>query len=68
MFVQISLEFVHTYVCACTLFPTSGQPSVNRKDLTALTLAGHTSQHPVLDTLVVLHLDNRLYKLLFFLD
>ena len=45
----------------CNLFPTSGEPSVNRKDLLALTLAGTTNKNLVLDPLAVLHLDNRLY-------
>ena len=34
---------------------------MNRKDLRALTLVGHTRDNLVLDPLALLHLDNRLY-------
>ena len=34
------------------------EPSVNRKDLSALTLVGLTWDNPVLDPLALLHLDN----------
>ena len=40
---------------------TSGEPSVNRIDLPALTLAGPTWHKPVLGPLAVRHLENRLY-------
>ena len=36
-------------------------PSVNRKDLRALTLVGPTRNNQVLEPLAVLHLDNQLY-------
>ena len=36
------------------------EPSVNRKDLGALTLVGPTTDNPVLDPLAVPDLDNRL--------
>ena len=42
------------------IFSTSGEPSVIRKDLQALALAGPTSQNTVLGPLAVLCLDNRL--------
>ena len=48
----------------CSLIPTSGESSGNRKDLEALTLSGPTRDNPVLDPLAVLHLDNRLYLIL----
>ena len=44
-------------------FSTLREPSVNRKDLQALTLMGPTRDILVLDPLDVLHLDNRLYVL-----
>ena len=44
-----------------SLFSTLREPSVNRKDLRALTLVGPTRDNPVLDPLVVIHLDNQLY-------
>ena len=40
---------------------TLREPSVNRKDLRALTLVGPTRDNPEPDPLAVLHLDNRLY-------
>ena len=39
---------------------TSREPSVNRKDLRALTLVGPTRDNLVIDPLAVLHLDNQL--------
>ena len=45
----------------CTLFQTLREPSENRKDLQALTLAGPTRNNPALDPLAVLHLDNGLF-------
>ena len=42
-------------------FPTLGEPPVNRKDLIALTLVGHSRDNPVYDPLDVVHLDNQLY-------
>ena len=36
-------------------------PSLNRKDLRALTLVGPTRDNPVLDPLAVLHLYNQLF-------
>ena len=41
-----------------SLFSTLREPSVNRKDLRALTLVGPTSHNLELDPLAVLHLDN----------
>ena len=41
----------------------TGEPSVNRKDLRALTLVGPTRDNLLLDTLPVLDLDNRLHIL-----
>ena len=43
-----------------TMFPTLREPSVNRKDFTALTLVEPTRDNPVLDPLAVLHLNNRI--------
>ena len=43
------------------LFPTLREPSVNRKDLKALTLVGPPMDNPERDPLTVLHLDIRLY-------
>ena len=43
------------------VFSTLRGPSVNRKDLQALTLMGPTRNNLVLDPLAVPHLDNRLY-------
>ena len=45
----------------CSLFSTSGVPSVNKIDLWALILAGPTGTSLVLYPLAVLHLDNSLY-------
>ena len=44
-----------------SLFLTLREPSVKRKDLRALTLAGPLRVNTKLDPLAVLHLDNRLY-------
>ena len=44
------------------LISTSGEPSVNRIDLQALTLEGPTRNNLVLDPLAELHLDNQLFK------
>ena len=46
-----------------SLFQTLWEPSVNRKDLQALTLVRPTRNNLVLDPLAVLNLDNRLYKI-----
>ena len=40
------------------LFQTLREPTVNRKDLQALTLVGPTRNNPVLDPLAELSLDN----------
>ena len=40
------------------LFSTSGEHSVNRKELRALTLVGPIRDNPILDPLAVLHLHN----------
>ena len=40
---------------------TFREPSVNKKDLQALTIVGLKQNNPVLDPLVVLHLDNPLH-------
>ena len=47
-------------------FQLQGKPSVNRKDLGALTLAGPTCKIPVLDPLGVLHLESWQYITLLF--
>ena len=39
-------------------FSTSGEPSLNRKDLQALTLVRPTRDNPVLDPIAVIHLNN----------
>ena len=44
------------------LFSTLREPSVNRKDLLALTIVGPPRDNLELDPLVVLHLNNRLYN------
>ena len=44
------------------LVSTSGEPSVNRKYLQALALAGPTMKNPVPDPLAVLHLDNNVHR------
>ena len=45
----------------CSLFSTLRKPSVNRKELWALTLVGTPWDNLELDPLAVLHLDNQLY-------
>ena len=42
-----------------TFISTSGEPSVNRIDLLALTLVGPTQHKSVLDPLAVQHLENQ---------
>ena len=49
----------------CSLFLTSGEPSVNRRDLRVLTFAGPTRDNPVPDPLAVLHLDNQQFMYTF---
>ena len=44
----------------CSTFLTLREPSVNRKDLGALTLVGSPRDNPELDTLAVLNLYNQL--------
>ena len=53
------------FVLKCTFhdimfISTLREPSVNRKDLPALTLVGPTRDNPEPDPLAVLQLDNRL--------
>ena len=43
---------------------TLREPSVNRKDLQALTLLGPTRDNPEPDPLAVLHLNNQLWMLI----
>ena len=56
---------VTTKSSMCSLFSTLREPSVNRKDLQALTLVGPTRKNPELTPTppppAVLHLDNRLF-------
>ena len=47
----------------CSLFSTLGEPSENNKELQDLTLVGPPRDNLELDSLPVLHLDNRLYIL-----
>ena len=47
-----------------SLISTSGEPSVNRIDLLALTLAGPIWLKPALDPLAVHHPENQLYMLI----
>ena len=53
----IGQEISHASVCQQNQ-PTLREPSVNRKDLRALTLVGPTRYNPILDPLAVLHLIN----------
>ena len=57
------LKSVTTKPNKCSLFQTLWEPSVDRKDLQALTLVRPTRNNLVLDPLAVLNLDNRLYKI-----
>ena len=45
----------------CSVFSTLREPSEKRKDLQALTLVGPTRDNSVLDSLAVLHFENRLF-------
>ena len=56
--IREEISHVTTKSSKCFLFSTFREPSVNRKDLQALTIVGPTSDNPVLDPLAALHLDN----------
>ena len=45
----------------CSLFQTLMEPTLNIKELRALTLVGPTQNNPVSDPLAVLHFDNQLF-------